>query len=103
MTWCRWQGTDLLLELRVQPRASRDEVTGLHDGALRVRLTAPPVDSRANEALCRWLAADFGVTLAAVTVLRGGASRSKQVRVSAPRRAPAWYIAQGGEWPLPPA
>ncbi|MGE0861651.1 MAG: DUF167 domain-containing protein [Gammaproteobacteria bacterium] len=102
MSWCRWQGTDLLLELRVQPRASRNEVTGLHDGALRVRVTAPPVDSRANEALCRWLAEDFGVPLAAVTVLRGGTSRSKLARISAPRRAPAWYVAQGGEWPPAP-
>ncbi len=102
MAWCRWQGTDLLLELRVQPRASRNEVTGLYDGALRVRLTAPPVDSRANEALCRWLAEDFGVPQAAVSVLRGATSRSKQVRVSAPRRAPAWYTAQGGDWPPAP-
>ncbi len=101
MGWFRWQDGDLVLEVRVQPRASRNEVQGLHDGALRVRLTAPPVDDRANEALCRWLAADFGVTRAAVELLRGATSRGKLLKIGRPRLAPAWFTLHGGTWPAP--
>ena len=98
MSWFRWQGDCLLLELRVQPRAKQNEVQGLFDGALRLRLTAPPVDDKANEALCRWLAQDFGVARADVAVLRGGSARNKLVQIARPRRAPAWFGAQGGAW-----
>ncbi len=71
MAWYRWQAGALILELKVQPRARHNGVEGLHDDALKVRITAPPVDDKANEALCRWLADDFGAARAAVTVLRG--------------------------------
>jgi uncharacterized protein (TIGR00251 family) len=67
--------------VRVQPRASRNAVGGEWEGALKVRLTAPPVDSKANEALCRLLAECLNVPAGAVRLLSGERSRTKRVEV----------------------
>ena len=68
--------------VRVTPRASRDAIEGEHEGALKVRLTAPPVDDRANEGLRRLLAGKLGVTASAVKILSGVKARTKQVSVA---------------------
>jgi uncharacterized protein len=68
--------------VRVTPRASRDAVGGEHDGALKVRLTAPPVDDRANDALRRLLANCLNVPIAAVRIVAGEKSRTKRVVVA---------------------
>ena len=68
--------------VRVQPRASRSELAGEWQGALRVRLAAPPQDNRANDALRRFLAARLNVPLAAVRIARGERSRNKRVEIS---------------------
>jgi hypothetical protein len=73
---------DLLLELRIQPRASDSAFAGRFGERVRVRLKAPPVDGRANEALVEFLAREFGVPKAAVTIERGHGSRDKRVRLS---------------------
>jgi len=86
--WHRWDGADLVLAVRVQPRAARDELK-LDGERLRVRLTAPPVDGAANEHLRRVLAAAFGVAPSRVTLVRGATSREKLVRVAAPATIPA--------------
>jgi hypothetical protein len=81
----------VLLQVSVMPNARRTEVDGLHDGALRVRLAAPPIDGRANEALVAWLAKSLGVPRRAVEVLRGESSRRKQVAIAvSPDAAAAW-------------
>jgi uncharacterized protein (TIGR00251 family) len=67
--------------VRVQPRASRDEIAGEWQDGLRIRLTAPPVDDRANEALRRFLAANLNVPLSAVRIAAGERSRTKRVEV----------------------
>lgn len=86
--WYRWDGADLVLTVRVQPRASRDEL--LLDGArLRVRIGAPPVDGAANAYLLRFLAAQFGVAPSRATLVRGSAAREKIVRIAAPKTLPA--------------
>lgn len=85
---CRWDGPDLLLQLQVQPRSSRDAFAGLHGDALKVRLTAPPVDGKANAALIEFLASSFGVARRAVTLVRGETGRSKLVRIARPARLP---------------
>jgi uncharacterized protein (TIGR00251 family) len=72
---------DVVIAVRVTPRSARDEVTGWQDGALRVRLRAPPVDGKANEALRRLLADRLGVALSAVTIVGGETARLKRVRV----------------------
>jgi uncharacterized protein len=74
-------GSDLLLDLRVQPRASRTEFAGTIGDRVRVRLQAPPVDGRANAALIEFLAETFDVPRAAVTIERGFAGRDKSVRI----------------------
>jgi uncharacterized protein (TIGR00251 family) len=70
------------LRVRVQPRASRDALGGEREGALVVRLTAPPVDGRANEALGRLLGRALGVPPSAVRVVRGTTGREKRVEVA---------------------
>lgn len=67
--------------VRVQPRASRDEIAGEWQGALRIRLAAPPVDDRANEALRRFLAARLNVSIAAVRIAAGERSRTKRIEI----------------------
>ncbi|MGO9640557.1 MAG: DUF167 domain-containing protein [Candidatus Acidiferrales bacterium] len=67
--------------VRVQPRASREEIAGVHDGALKVRLTAPPVEDRANEALRRFLAARLKVAVSAVRIAAGERNRTKRVEI----------------------
>jgi uncharacterized protein (TIGR00251 family) len=69
------------LPVRLQPRAKREEVVGERGGALVIRVTAPPVDGKANAALCAYLARRVGVAKSAVTVVRGQTSRDKVVRV----------------------
>jgi uncharacterized protein (TIGR00251 family) len=67
--------------VRVQPRASRSALAGVANGALKVRLTAPPVEGAANEALVRLLADALGVARSAVEIASGQASREKLIRV----------------------
>src|SRR6266404_182051 len=66
---------------REKPPASRDEISGEWQGGLKIRLTAPPVDDRANEALRRFLAASLKVPLSAVRIAAGERSRTKRVEV----------------------
>ena len=87
--WCRWDGEDLVLALRVQPRATRDELAGPHGDRFRVRVAAPPVDGKANAHLLRFLAGCFDVPVADVVLERGETGRDKQVRIHRPRRIPA--------------
>jgi hypothetical protein len=72
----------LTLRVRVQPRASRDALGGEREGALVVRLTAPPVEGAANEALARLLGRALGVAPSAVSVVSGASGRSKVVSVA---------------------
>lgn len=67
--------------VRVQPRASRTEIAGLHGNALKIRLSAPPVDGAANDELVKFLATVFAVSRHAVRILAGETSRSKVVEV----------------------
>lgn len=86
--WYRWQGEDLLLTLRIQPRASRDEIAGPYGEALKVRITAPPVDGKANAHLLRFLAEVFDVPPSSVELVSGETGRDKRVRISRPKRLP---------------
>jgi uncharacterized protein len=75
-------GGAVRFSVRVQPRASHSEIVGEIGGALKVRLTEPPVDDRANEALCRLLAARLKVPRAAVRITGGEHNRTKRIEVS---------------------
>jgi uncharacterized protein len=69
------------LAVRLQPRAKRDEVVGERDGRVLIRVTAPPVDGKANAALEAFVAKRAGVPKSSVSVVKGHASRDKVVRV----------------------
>jgi uncharacterized protein len=71
----------VVLTVRVQPRASKDEVAGVMDGGLKVRLTAPALEDRANEALCEYLASLLKRPKSAVRILSGERSRLKRIEV----------------------
>ena len=73
--------TGVRLRLRVQPRATREEIVGIAGDAIRVRLTAPPVDGAANEALIRFLALRLEVPRSAVELVSGLTGRAKLVDV----------------------
>lgn len=73
--------TGVRVFIRVQPRASANEIAGAHGEALRIRLTAPPVGGAANDALIEFLAATFGIARSDVTIVAGSSSRSKIVEL----------------------
>ena len=82
--WYRLDGEDLVLLLKVQPRAPADAFAGVHGGRLAVRIKAPPVDGKANNHLVKWLAGEFGVKRAAVSIESGASSRQKRARIHKP-------------------
>lgn len=89
MAATRWQDAALMLDLQIQPGAARDEIVGLHGERLKIRITAPAVDGRANAHLIDYLATSFGTSRSAVLILRGATARSKTVRIDAPQIIPA--------------
>jgi len=74
------EGTVTFL-VQVSPRARRNAIEGVTEGALRVRLAAPPLEGRANDALCRFLAECLNIPRSAVRIVRGERSRRKRVEV----------------------
>ncbi len=86
----RWDGSDLILRLRVQPRARSDGIVGVHGDSIRVRVSAPAVEGLANAGLISLLAECFGVPKNRVTLLHGHGGRTKLVRIVAPTVLPQW-------------
>jgi uncharacterized protein (TIGR00251 family) len=86
--WYRRNGDLLTLTLHIQPGAKRTEMAGLHGEALKIRLAAPPVEGRANEALLKFIANIFGVPLRQVELKQGGQSRHKVVAVTGSKVEP---------------
>jgi len=70
------------IRIKVQPRAPRTEIVGEHDGAIKLRVAAPPVDGKANEECRRFLAKLFGVSATSVEIISGDSSRDKVIRIS---------------------
>lgn len=84
-----WQGADLIVDVHVQPRASKDEVAGLHDGRLKIRISAPPVDGKANRHLIGFLAEVFRVSKREVILVSGETGRDKRFKILSPKQVPA--------------
>lgn len=82
MSWLRPDGDGVVLTLHIQPGAKKTEVAGLHGDALKIRLAAPPVDGKANEALVAFVAKTLGVPKANVELVSGQTSRAKRLRVA---------------------
>jgi uncharacterized protein (TIGR00251 family) len=87
-SWYHWKDEDLILAIHLQPGAAQDALAGTHGDRLKIRITAPPVNGRANGHLIRFLAAQFGVPRNQVELLAGHGSRSKRVRIRRPGRLP---------------
>lgn len=79
-----------MLEIRLQPRAGGNEIVGVSNGRLRVRVSAAPVDNAANQKMIAMLASEFGVAKSRVRLLAGAGRRDKRVEIEEPRRRPAW-------------
>ena len=88
------RGDGALLRVAVVPNARRTGADGLHDGALRVRLTAPPVEGQANARLLAWLAAELDCPRRAVRLQHGDTSRRKAVEIDLPAAAVAAWVAR---------
>ncbi|MDO6559027.1 DUF167 family protein YggU [Paraglaciecola chathamensis] len=79
---------ELQLRIYIQPKASRDEIVGMHGDALKIAITAPPVDGKANAHLCKYLAKQCGVAKSKVAITKGQLNRHKTVVVCAPAVIP---------------
>lgn len=86
--WFRRNGDVVTLTLHIQPGAKRSEIAGLHGEALKIRLAAPPVEGRANEALLKFVAELFGVPARQVELKQGAQSRHKVVAVTGSKVEP---------------
>ena len=87
----------LTFAVRVAPRASKTEAAGVHGGALKVTVAAPPVEGAANEELTRFLAKALGVSARAVEIVAGLASKTKVVRVCGARASDLTRLAARSE------
>lgn len=86
--WYRRNGEVITLTLHIQPGAKRTDVAGLHGEALKIRLAAPPIEGRANEALLKFIAESFGVPVRQVELKQGGQSRHKVVAITGSKVEP---------------
>lgn len=75
-------GDTVLLRVFVQPRASKNQFCGIHEGELKLRLTSPPVDGAANQCCCEFLAKQLKVPKSSVTIVSGETSRHKRLRIA---------------------
>lgn len=85
----RARDNTITFAVRVQPRASQTAIVGELNGALKLRLAAPPVEGAANAELIRWLAKFFNVPRAAIEILAGASARQKIIRVRGVQAASA--------------
>ena len=82
----RWEEDELLLFIKIQPGANRDEWVDQTGECCRIRIAAPPVEGKANQRLVNFLAKQFGVSKNKVLIERGAAARLKHVRIMRPKK-----------------
>ncbi|WP_105900838.1 DUF167 family protein YggU [Vibrio gangliei] len=82
-------GDDLLLRVYIQPKASRDAIIGQHGDELKIAITAPPIDGKANAYLSKYLAKQFKVAKGNVNIEKGELGRHKTIRIISPTQIPA--------------
>jgi uncharacterized protein (TIGR00251 family) len=88
-----WQHDDLLIRIKVQPKASKDEFCEIMGERLKIRITAPPVDGKANQHLIKFLAKQFKVNKSQIELMSGETSREKRFRISSPQLIPNFISA----------
>jgi len=84
----RWSEQQLTLFCHLQPKASKDEFAGLHNGRLKIRITAPPVDGKANTHLIQFIARQFGLPKQQVSIVKGELGREKTLLLENPTKNP---------------
>lgn len=84
----QWQGDDLVLDIRVQPRASSDGFAEQLGDRIKLRITSPPVDGKANRHLIAFFARTFRVAKTDVRIISGESGRNKRIKVHQPARLP---------------
>lgn len=89
--YLKQEGDDLLLRLVLQPKASRDQFVGLLGEELKIAITAPPVDGKANKHLIKFLSKEFKVAKGAVIVEKGLLNRHKLVRIKRAKQMPDFF------------
>ncbi|OEF27744.1 DUF167 family protein YggU [Vibrio rumoiensis] len=82
-------GDDIVLRVYVQPKASRDNIVGLHGDELKIAITAPPVDGKANAYLTKYLAKQFKIAKSSVCIEKGELGRHKTIRICSPTHIPS--------------
>jgi len=91
-----WKNTDLFLRIRVQPKASKDEFCGVPGNCIKVRITAPPVDGKANQHLIKLLAQNlarqFKVSKSQIELMSGDTSREKRFKIVNPKHLPSFIF-----------
>ncbi|MGL5291922.1 MAG: DUF167 family protein YggU [Vibrionaceae bacterium] len=91
---CYWHNADeLVLMLYIQPKASADRWLGLHGEEIKIAITAPPADGKANSHLTAFLAKQFKVSKSAVTIEKGQLCRHKRIRIQSPNQLPEFVAA----------
>lgn len=83
-----WEGSELILNVHVQPKAGRDEVVGCYGNRLKIRVTAPPVDGKANKHLRDFLATTFKVAKRDIILVAGENGRDKRFKIISPGHLP---------------
>jgi len=87
-----WKGDFLIFNVFLQPRASRNSLIGLHDKAVKISLTAPPIDGKANKQLINFLSTLFGVKKSDIDIISGKRSRRKRISVRKASQFPAEFF-----------
>lgn len=80
----------VILKLYIQPNAKQDKAVGLYDDQIKIQITAPAQDNKANSHLQKWLAKEFDVPRSRVSIIKGEHARQKTVRIDRPRKMAAW-------------
>lgn len=88
-SWFRWQNGCLILNCRVQPRGGQDAFGDVHGDQLKLRISAPPVDGKANQHLIKFLAGEFAVPQQNISIIKGESNKQKQISICNPGRLPA--------------
>jgi len=92
----KWKEKDLILYVQIQPKSSKDEVVGILGENLKIKVTAPPIDGKANEHLCRFIAKVFNVSKSQVSILKGETSKIKTLLIKQPQQLPNWITEKYG-------
>ena len=87
--WYYWQDDCLILNCRVQPRGGKDGFGDIMGDQIKLRISAPPVDGKANAHLIKFLAHEFSVPQQNIRIIRGESGRQKQISILNPGRLPA--------------